>query len=276
LKFNLHFGATKKDEAYVCVYSFLPLSNSIPNDLNDHLDCSCKKLECDQEGSNRLQSPCSRLLVLCLSCSISLSEITHSEMAHLLPPRYQVTWHTDWAPRQWDSFEEHTTEQPKLPGPKYRPQIHYAAGSTRLANEELKRYLKMRFLEDGWAWRAGAEHGTDIGQQKPSRTDLCKTRPATKTQRRSAVSGTEQLIVPGLCAETTSTWSPLLTWRCSTIAAALMEANFGGRARNLHLSRLLRRTMCKLFHDLYGTENLAEDPGAQLVLNRDHLGPIKF
>ena len=38
------------------------------------------------------------------------------------------------------------------------------------------------------------------------------------------------------------------------LAAALVEANFGGSA--LHLSRLLRRTMCKLFHDLMGQKIL--------------------
>jgi hypothetical protein len=38
------------------------------------------------------------------------------------------------------------------------------------------------------------------------------------------------------------------------LAAALVEANFGGSA--LHLSRLLRRTMCKLLHDLMGQKIL--------------------
>ena len=38
------------------------------------------------------------------------------------------------------------------------------------------------------------------------------------------------------------------------LAAALEEESFGGSAQ--HLSRLLRRTMCKLLHDLMGQKIL--------------------
>ena len=46
------------------------------------------------------------------------------------------------------------------------------------------------------------------------------------------------------------------------LAAALEEESFGGSAQ--HLSRLLRRTMCKLLHDLMGQKILR--------ILRNHLG----
>lgn len=183
LKFNLHVGATKKDEAYVCRL-FVPSAVELnANDLIDHADCSCKNWSETKKARTDRNHPCSHLLVLCLYGHFLFDFRDPVQRDHafrdLLPPRRLGLPLGLLGNGMSQMTKDYFEEQPKLPGPgdclAACPPKLIVRKSTRRGwvyevskPEELKRYLKMRFLEDGWALaetcRAGAEQtGTDIG-----------------------------------------------------------------------------------------------------------------